>query len=460
MSRVTAVCRIAGMSTTVWPVARFTMNDRRARAAIILAGVLCLLVYSATIFLPHSDGHLIGSDGRSYFAILRSLVFDRDFDFANEYEYVGFAPKPLTATGRPENPFAIGTPILWLPFFGIAHLLSLALSSFGLEVATNGLGLVYEAAVCLATIVLGSAAFVIVYQVTRRLFEPWPVLIACLVMWGGTAAIHYIMAEPSMSHGLTLFSMSLFLLAWYPIPAERSTLSWFAVGLAAGLAALVRWQDGIILVLPLAELGWRLIKRRLSIGSALADVVVLMAAAAVIFTPQFVMWARLYGTPLTIPQGNDFFNWPDPKPLLTLFSTRHGLITWHPVIFFALLGLVPLWKRDRALALAIIFVFAGQLYLNSAVARWWADDSFGGRRFTSLIPLLTISLAAFLTALRTRVFLYRLVVALFGILIIWNLLGMVQFVLLYVSRSEALTIKELTIDRFLLPAQLLARFLN
>jgi hypothetical protein len=442
------------------PFSLSELSDHNARALILYLGLLCLLLFSATLFFPHSDGHLIGSDGRSYYSTLRSLVFDGDFDFTNEYEWVGFEPKPLTVTGLPENPFAIGMPLLWLPFFLAAHLLSLILNGLGLGAATNGLGPVYEAAVCMATIFYGGVAFLLTYRVLRHSFEPWPSLIAILAMWGGTAAIYYMMAEPSMSHGVTLFSVSVFLFLWYPIPSERSGRCWLALGASVGLVALVRWQDGILILLPLAELTWRLARKQLAIRNFLAYAVILIAAALIVFSPQFVMWARLYGTPLTIPQGQEFFNWLAPKPFQTLFSTRHGLITWHPLILIALLGLVPLWRRDRALTLAIIFVFLAQLYLNSAVGRWWADDAFGGRRFTSLIPFLTFPLAALLERVRQEKALSRALLVVIAVLIVSNMLGMVQFVLQFVSRSEALSVRELTVDRFLLPLQLLSMIWN
>ena len=431
-------------------------SDRQARALLLFVGLCCLLLFGATLFLPHSDGHLIGSDGRSYFSTLRSLVFDGDFDFGNEYAYVGFAPKPLTATGLPENPFAIGMPLLWLPFFLAAHLLSLLLNALGLAVSTDGLGLIYEAAVCLATIVYGAAAFLLLYRVLRRLFEPWPSLVAILALWLGSAAIYYMVAEPSMSHAVTLFTAVLFLALWYPIPPQRSWPNWLALGASAGLAALVRWQDGILILLPLVELIWRLGTGQLALRKFVACAALLLAAALLVFSPQFIMWARLYGTPLTIPQGSDFFNWLAPKPLLTLFSTRHGLFTWHPVLLIALVGLVPLWRRDRALTLAILLLFTAQLYLNSAIGRWWADDAFGGRRFTSLIPFLAFPLAALLEKVRGEKRATWALLALFALLIVWNMLGTAQFALHYVSRSEALAVRELTVDRFLLPLQMLS----
>jgi hypothetical protein len=169
------------------------------------------------------------------------------------------------------------------------------------------------------------------------------------------------------------------------------------------------------------------------------------------------MWSAIYGSPLTLPQGEGFFNWLAPQPLQTLFSTRHGLFTWHPTLLVAFIGLVPLWKKDKVLVLIILYFFLVQLYLNSAVTEWWANDAFGGRRFTSLLPLLAIPLAAFLQHIRPNRKVFQAVLALIVVLILWNMLGMVQFVLDFVSRREALTLKELTIDRFLLPLKLLAR---
>jgi hypothetical protein len=102
------------------------------------------------------------------------------------------------------------------------------------------------------------------------------------------------------------------------------------------------------------------------------------------------MWHAIYGQWLTIPQGSDFFNWTNPQWLPTLFSTRHGLVAWHPIFLLALLGIVPLWKHHRWLALVVLVAFLAQWYINSAASRWWADDAFGGRRFIGTIPLLTL----------------------------------------------------------------------
>jgi len=168
------------------------------------------------------------------------------------------------------------------------------------------------------------------------------------------------------------------------------------------------------------------------------------------------MWQVIYGTALTVPQGSSWFNWFDLHIVEVLFSTRHGLLSWHPLYLFALLGLIPLYRRERATAIAIAFVFLGELYVNSAATRWWQDDAFGGRRFVSLVPLLAVPLAVLLERAKSRWAPATLVLALTA----WNGLAMLQYRLGFVSMHESLTWREMTIDRLLLPVQLLQRFLH
>ncbi|KAB8144898.1 hypothetical protein F8S13_03415 [Chloroflexia bacterium SDU3-3] len=415
-----------------------------------------MLVFLATIPLPRIDNHLIGSDGTSYYATIRSLVIDHDFDFTNDYQLLGVRSPAPTAQGVPPNPFAIGAPLLWGPFFLAAHGVSLLLSALGVTVPTDGLGYIYEAAICLGSIVYASLGFTMLYSIARRFGSVLSALVATLAMWWATQALYYIIAEPSMSHATTLFTVSLFLLLWYPPDAQRSPLRWLGIGLSVALVALTRWQDGVVILIPLAEIAWWLYKRNMSLGSAALSFALCISAVAVGFLPQMIMWHAIYGTILTLPQGNDFFMWSNPQVLPTLFSTRHGLLSWHPIFILALIGIISLWKIDRSAAAAALFFFLCQLYINSAAARWWADDAFGGRRFTSAIPLLTLALAALIGAC-DRSQRRRLILAALALLVVWNGLCFAQYRLGFVSMSQALTLREMTIDRLLMPWYLLQK---
>jgi hypothetical protein len=99
------------------------LNDRRRRWLILV----CLFVLS----LPAVTTRLYSSDEIQYFSYLRSLWFDRDLSFENEYRYFydrgiarsdGFHETFLerqTATGRRINFATMGCAILWAPFYAI-----------------------------------------------------------------------------------------------------------------------------------------------------------------------------------------------------------------------------------------------------------------------------------------------------------------------------------------------------
>ena len=428
----------------------------RAEWGIILSGLLCAAIFTATIPLPRVDNHMVGSDGVRYYAITRSLVLDRDFDFTNDYSLLGEKALP-TVTGLPANAQGIGTALLWIPFFLVAHVLSLLLNLVGLRVPLNGVSYVYEASVCLGTIVYATLGFLMTYRITVRILgSATPqTLWSILAMWWATPAIYYIIAEPSMSHGVTVFTMAAFLALWFPPSPTRTATRWSMLGLAAGLAALVRWQDGLVILVPLAELGWWCLRGRVSPARALAYLGLFLSVMVVVFLPQLFMWKTVYGSFLTIPQGGGFFSWASPHVLAALFSMRHGLITWHPIFLLGLLGLIPLWKVDRRVALLILFVFAGELYVNSAASHWWADDAFGGRRFVSLIPLLTVPTALLLARMKKQV-----AAAVLAALVLWNGLGLAQYRLGFVSMSQALTIREMTLGRLEVPVELVQRLLR
>lgn len=437
----------------------FPKNTKQARLVLFASAFVCLLIFVATIPLPRVDNHLVGSDGIKYYAILRSLVQDQDFDFANDFALFNTTGPIVAETGKTANPFAIGTALLWLPFFLMAHALSLILNTLGLNLPTNGVSYLYESFVLIGSILYASTGFILIYQTARRLFTNQEVIIATIGLWWATSAIYYIIAEPSMSHAMTIFTNALFLYFWYPPRQNRSARDWLILGLVTSLVALVRWQEGLLAFLPILELGWWVWHKKISLRDGGKHLLLFSIVVLVGLIPQFVMWSQVYGSPLVIPQGENFMHWLAPQPLQTLFSTRHGLITWHPIFLLALLGLIPLWKRDRSLTISIVYIFLAQLYINSSADHWWADDAFGGRRFVGLIPFLVLSLSALAAWFQKKKHLRWLVIMLV-VLIAWNGLSFAQYRLGFVSKSEALSLQELTLDRLLLPWTILRSFLS
>src|SRR3954468_24157019 len=93
------------------------------------------LIVLFTASLPAVTARLYSSDEVQYFSYLRSLWFDHDVSFENEYQHYwdvgiarsqGFHETHLerrTETGRRISFATIGSAILWSPFYAVADAL-------------------------------------------------------------------------------------------------------------------------------------------------------------------------------------------------------------------------------------------------------------------------------------------------------------------------------------------------
>lgn len=435
--------------------------------------IVFLVVFSASIFLvPRRYGRLIVGDGIYYYVYLRSVVLDGDLDFTNDYtlyqqfnnEDPGKKREMLelhkTPFGKPANYFSVGPAVLWAPFYLPTHALALILG-----LPHDGFSFFYEAPILLLSIAYGFLGFLLIYSFTRGLFSRWAALLAVLGMWMATNVVYYMGVSPSASHVLSLFTVSLFLFLWWRTRGHRTMMNWFVLGLSAGLMALVRWQDIIMTLLPLFELigvAWTQLRKSLFVAmarSVLPQGMIFVLGLLLAFSPQMAAWQILYGAPLTAPQGSGFFYPLRSEMWNVLFGLKRGLFTWTPLVFLAAFGFIPLYRRDRLLGAGAIAVLLAETYINSIVYDWWGGEAFGARRFVSLIPFFCLGLAALVDAIGTRVSKRTLLLALAGFTA-WNLLFILQYDLWlhgvgHISANP--TLAEITIDKFLVPFQLLAR---
>lgn len=432
-----------------------------------------MVVYGASIFLlQHRYGRLIVGDGIYYYVYLRSTVIDGDLGFTNDYTlYQRFNNEDLekkrqmlelhkTPFGKPANYFSVGPAVLWSPAFIPTHLIALALA-----LPHDGFSYLYEAPVLLLSIVYGFIGMLLTYSVAAGLTSRLAALLAVLGVWLATNVVYYMGVSPSASHVLSLFAVALFLFVWWRTRGKRSRRGWFVLGLCGGLMALVRWQDILVTLLPLFEMigdaSPRI--RQTSLGSVGRDLLpkglVFVLGLVIAFSPQMVAWQVLYGTPLTAPQGPTFFYPTRPELWNVLFGLKRGLFTWTPLIFLAVLGFLPLYRRDRLLGISAVVIFLAESYVNSIVYDWWGGEAFGARRFVSLMPFFALGLAALVDAVAAR-FSRRILFVALGAFTLWNLLFVLQYDLWlhgigHISADP--TVAEITVDKFLTPFQLLSR---
>ncbi len=360
---------------------------------------LLLLAFFLALLVVFDAGYLRATaDGRHYFVHVRSLVIDWDLGFANENE--------LFRTEMPEI-FPFGSAVMWLPFFLAAHVWLGLLNLAGASYDVGGFGNPYQMAIGLGTLIYGFAGLLIVYRIGRDYFSAWTAATATIFVTIGSFLVWYLAIESSYSHGNSLFTATLFLLIWSRTRDNRTMSQWAWLGLAAGVMTMVRWQNAVFLLFPLAD-GVGLMRRVLSdadtrFSGAARSAAAFGASFFVGVAPQVAFWKVVNGGWLALPQAQSGQQWWT-ESLITdiLFSSNHGLFSWHPVIFLAALGIPLFLMRDVRFGGLLALVFVAQVYINGAVAMWWGGHAFGARRFASCTLLFALGLAALMTWARKR----------------------------------------------------------
>ena len=422
------------------------------------------------ISLPFVTPRVAASDEIEYFSYLPSILLDGDLDFRNQYEYFcnldfedcvrsRFKETFLdmrTATGLQINFGPMGTAVLWLPFYLVAHLFALVAHNINPAFAANGVSAPYIYAVCLASVFYSWFGMYLAYRIARNYFAEWIALGATLTILFATNAVYYMYVAPAFSHAASLFASALFVFVWWRTRESRANgkwRAWFVLGASGGLMTMVREQEAVFFVIPLVEIAYAMYRAARSSENFAAfkkwimGALMMSVGAFVVFLPQLISYRVLNGNFLPARNVTDKFTWDGNHILDVLFSNFHGLFTWTPVVLLAVLGLFFLWRHDKFLAAIFLFTFAVEIYLLGSFSTWFGGAAYGGRRFINCTVLFVVGLAAFVNAIQTRV--PRPILAGAGIvLIVWNLFFIIQFVTGMVPRQQPVDMLEMARNQF------------
>jgi len=228
-------------------------------------------------------------------------------------------------------------------------------------------------------------------------------LFATLIVWAGSPLLFYMYVAPPMSHACSAFAVALFVGVWLHVRRTWTLGGVLALGLSAGLMAMVREQDVFFAIGPALDFVLTGTKQRPLTRSALTA---LAGSAAFGFAmlPQLVAYQRLNGMMRPSRLVLRKMTWTAPHGLEVLFSPKHGFVFWTPIAVLAIAGLVWLAARSngerRLVAVLALLMIATQVYIGGSVESWTVAGAFGQRRFVALTVLLGIGLAALWEAVR------------------------------------------------------------
>jgi hypothetical protein len=408
--------------------------------------------------LPAVTTRIYATDEVQYFTFLRSLWFDRDVSFENEYQYFydagirayGFHETHLelkSETGLRISFATLGSALLWAPFYAVADAGVIVARAAGATIPRDGYSWPYVAAVCYASAVYGFAALLLALSAGARIgLDRSSMTVAAIAIWLGTPLIFYTHVAPVMAHATSAFGVALFVVTWLTVRNTWSFSGSLLLGASAALMCMIREQDIIYLIGPALDFALQHVQKRFDVKATMTPVVGAAVAFVLVYWPQAVAYLALngrIGPPRLVSRK---MNWASPHALQILASPEHGLFFWTPLACLALAGLVVvarmLWRSDasavsnpRALALCLIVMMVGQVYLIGSLESWTSAGAFGQRRFVGATVLFVIGLAGILGAGRA-VWPKRLVAALVAVTIWWNLALIAEFAVGLMDRQR------------------------
>jgi hypothetical protein len=372
--------------------------------------ILCILYVLSLPFVAH---RMTASDAIEYYAYDRSLYFDHDLNFFNDYQgFYDRNPKALekfkegfldktNPAGHAINNGPAGSALLWSPFFLAGDASARALHAVGSSVAADGFSGPYIRAVSLGASIYAGIGMILTYLLARAITNAPAAFWATLAIWLATPAIFYSHLAPTYAHATSWFAASAFLTVWFRTRGGRTWRAWLALGALGGLVAMVREQDAVFLAVPAVDETLRLLPglRRpdrpwlRDLARTLAGGIFMGLCAVVAFSPQLAVYKTLNGNFRPSSEVSDKLHWNAPNALRVLFEAHHGMFVWSPVLLLAVVGLGLLIARDYRLGLSLSTGLLLTWYLNGAFQTWSTAGAFGARRFIVCSPIFAIGLA-------------------------------------------------------------------
>lgn len=363
--------------------------------------VVVALVYFMQICVPHEfnqPDRVIQWDVRSYYSYLPGIFVEHDIQFSSWDTNLRYQHYYYPVWIR-DNKYLIktscGVAMLYFPFFICAHALAMPLGY-----APNGFSAPYTFALLLSGAFYVICGLLIIRKWLLRRFSDKVTAATILIISLTTPLYWYAAVESPMPHSYSFFLFAVFIYLtelWYENPTWKYSI---LGGITFGLITLIRPSNAlIIIVFFLYGISrWNDVPQHFRLyGINYTKVMVMLAMVFLVWVPQFIYWKFITGHFMFYSYRDEGFFWNDPKIYEVLFGFRKGLFIYSPVLIFAVVGMIWVWKKHREFFWATIVFCIFNVYVIASWWCWWYGGSFGMRSLVDSFPILVLPLAAFLT---------------------------------------------------------------
>lgn len=358
---------------------------------------------------------IISSDGLGYYNYLPAIFINDNLDdlpynpsFTNNVE------------GRIVNKYFVGTALLNVPFFMIAH--TIAINS---NYETDGFSAPYQFMVIMAALFYLFVGLVSLLKLLRLYkISDFNSTIAVLLILFGTNLFYYSVVAGSMSHVYSFSAITCFALMIKKLLQTRRLKFLYIASFLYALIILIRPTNGIVILLPLI-----LSTNKIELINLFADIfkkwnrlILSIFIFAGTLSIQFFIWHEQSGNYIIWSYSDEGFYFFNPEVINVLFSFKKGLFIYTPIAFISLFGLRNLFKRNKYQFFMLLSFLIILIYIISSWWSWYYGDSFGLRTFIDYYFIFGLLLGLLLE--RNQAGLRR--VFLFLILIFFVILNMLQ----------------------------------
>lgn len=296
--------------------------------------------------------------------------------------------------------YSMGLSVCYAPFYFIGDIWA-KLSG----VPTDGFSRPYQMSILYGCVLYTLIGIYYLRKILNHFFsDAVAALTMFLIVFGTNYLFHVSMhGQGLMSHNV-LFSLYAIIL-WHTIKWYQTyrLIDVIKIGLAIGLAALIRPTELISVLIPLLygiNSPPEIKKQILLFWQKKGHVLVFGLCVAVVLGVQFIYLKKVsgkwyYNTYGAINPGEGF-EFKHPFILEVLFSFRKGWFIYTPIMIFSLLGFYHLYRQYRFVFWMCLGYFILNLYIVSSWSCWWYAQSYSSRSLIPSYVVLSISLGAFI----------------------------------------------------------------
>jgi hypothetical protein len=296
--------------------------------------------------------------------------------------------------------YSMGLSFFYLPFFYAGHFIAILF-----HYPTDGFSLPYQYAVFTGGIIYSIIGIIVLAKVLLNFFtERITAFVLIMIVFSTNYIVHITMyGQNAMSQNYLFTTYSLIL--WLTILWHKSHKLKYAAFLAfiCGISILSRPSEIVCLLIPflwgIKDKTTFLEKLKLYIKHKY-QIILFIIILLIIGSFQFIYWKIQTGKFLFNSYGGNAgegFEFLNPYFSEVLFSFRKGWLIYTPLMIFAILGFINLYKKNKKIFYAILIFFIFNLYIVSSWSCWWYAQSFSQRSLVQIYPIMAILLGYFLS---------------------------------------------------------------